>query len=612
MIEFEEYKLKLNDLKPKLEALAASLNLDRVRNELERFHAMQEAPGFWDDPDRSQKIVVQTKLLEAKLEKYHAMTAQMEDLLTICEMALEENDDSMLPELQEGFEELSQRMEEARLETLLTGEYDSNNALMSFHAGAGGTEAQDWCQMLYRMYTRWAERHGFTYKILDYLEGDEAGLKSADIMIEGPNAYGFLKGENGVHRLVRVSPFDANARRQTSFAAVEVIPEITDTSNDVEIRPEDIEMQVYRSSGAGGQHINKTSSAVRLIHKPTGIVVSCQTERSQFQNRETCMRMLRSKLVEIKEREHLEKISDIKGVQQKIEWGSQIRNYVFMPYTLVKDTRTGCETSNVNAVMDGALDPFINAYLTCIVTGNWVTTQRIELAAGETRTQKKVDSVAIDGPAGAGKSTLARQAARDLGFQYVDTGAIYRTVGYHMTLMGIGPKDRDGIERLLDDVNLELRYDGEGLQHMILNGSDVTEEIRTPEMSRVASLISAQPAVRAFLLDLQRDMAKRYSVMMDGRDIGTVVLPGADVKVYLTASPEVRARRRLGDLEAQGLTVSYEQVLEEIRQRDHQDMTRSIAPLKQAKDAVVLDTSSLNQEESLAALKAIVEERIAR
>ena len=215
-------------------------------------------------------------------------------------------------------------------------------------------------------------------------------------------------------------------------------------------------------------------------------------------------------------------------------------------------------------------------------------------------TKKKVYSVAIDGPAGAGKSTLARQAARDLGFQYVDTGAIYRTVGYHMTLMGIGPKDRDGIERLLDDVNLELRYDGEGLQHMILNGADVTEEIRTPEMSRV------------FLLDLQRDMAKRYSVMMDGRDIGTVVLPGADVKVYLTASPEVRARRRLGDLEAQGLTVSYEQVLEEIRQRDHQDMTRSIAPLKQAKDAVVLDTSSLNQEESLAALKAIVEERIVR
>ncbi len=373
MIQFEEYKLKLEDLGPKLEALAVSLNLEKAKNDLERFHAMQEAPGFWDDPEKSQKIVVQCRQVETKLEKYDRMIGQWEDLTTLCEMALEENDDSMLEELKEGFTALSDAMESARLETLLTGEYDGNNALMSFHAGAGGTEAQDWCQMLYRMYTRWAESHGFTYQIMDYQEGDEAGLKSADIMISGVNAYGFLKGENGVHRLVRVSPFDANARRQTSFAAIEVIPEITDDSNDVEIRPEDIEMQVYRSSGAGGQHINKTSSAVRLIHKPTGIVVACQTERSQFQNRETCMRILRSKLVEIKEREHLEKISDIKGVQQKIEWGSQIRNYVFMPYTLVKDTRTGCETSNVNGVMDGALDPFINAYLNCLATGNWVT-----------------------------------------------------------------------------------------------------------------------------------------------------------------------------------------------------------------------------------------------
>ena len=371
MIEFEEYKVKLNDLQPKLEALAGSLNLEGAKQELERLHAMQEAPGFWENPEKSQKIVVKAKQLESKLEKFRKMTAQWEDLATICEMALEENDGSMLPELKEGFAQLTQQMDEARLETLLTGEYDGNNALMSFHAGAGGTEAQDWCQMLYRMYTRWAEAHGYTYQILDYQEGEEAGLKSADIAVVGENAYGFLKGENGVHRLVRVSPFDANARRQTSFAAVEVIPEIEDTSNDVEIRDEDIEMQVYRSSGAGGQHINKTSSAVRLIHKPTGIVVACQTERSQFQNRETCMRMLRSKLVEIKEREHLDKISDIKGVQQKIEWGSQIRNYVFMPYTLVKDTRTGCETANVNAVMDGALDPFINAYLTCLATGNW-------------------------------------------------------------------------------------------------------------------------------------------------------------------------------------------------------------------------------------------------
>ncbi len=293
--------------------------------------------------------------------------------MTIIEMALEENDDSLLDELTQGYAALEQEMEVSRLETLLTGDYDDHNAIVSFQAGAGGTEAQDWTQMLYRMYTRWVEAHGFNYKILDYLDGDEAGIKSASILVEGENAYGFLKSENGVHRLVRVSPFDANARRQTSFSAVEVIPEITDDTNDVEIRQEDIEMQVYRSSGAGGQHINKTSSAVRLIHKPTGIVVSCQTQRDQFQNKETCMRMLRSKLVEIKEREHLEKISDIKGVQQKIEWGSQIRNYVFMPYTLAKDTRTGYEMTNINAVMDGELDGFINAYLTCAATNTWVT-----------------------------------------------------------------------------------------------------------------------------------------------------------------------------------------------------------------------------------------------
>ena len=371
-IEFDSYKQKLNDCRPALDGLAESLNLVGLRNELERLHAMQEAPGFWDDPEKSQKIVVKTKQTEMKIERFEKMVSDWEDLMTICEMAAEEDDDSMLDELKEGFAALAAEMESCRLETLLTGKYDKNNALMGFQAGAGGTEAQDWCQMLYRMYTRWAERHGFTYKILDYQEGDEAGLKSASIMIEGENAYGFLKGENGVHRLVRVSPFDANARRQTSFSAIEVIPEIEDDSEDFEIRPEDYEMQVFRSSGAGGQHINKTSSAVRLIHK-SGIVVSCQTERSQFQNKETCLRMLRSKLVEIREREHLANIADIKGVQQKIEWGSQIRNYVFMPYTLVKDTRTGCETSNVNAVMDGALDPFINAYLTCLATGNWVT-----------------------------------------------------------------------------------------------------------------------------------------------------------------------------------------------------------------------------------------------
>ena len=373
MIEFDEYKVKLNNIHPKLKELASSLNIEECKADLDRLHAQIESDGFWDNTDTAQKVTRQASQLEAKIERYEKMCTHWDDLMTICEMAIEENDDSMLDELVEGYKSLEEEMERERLETLLSGEYDGNNAIVSFQAGAGGTEAQDWASMLYRMYTHWVEAHGLSYKILDYLDGDEAGIKSASILVEGTNAYGLLKSENGVHRLVRVSPFDANARRQTSFAAVEVIPEITDDSKDVEIRPEDIEMQVYRSSGAGGQHINKTSSAVRLIHKPTGIVVSCQTQRDQFQNKETCMRMLRSKLIEIKEREHLEKISDIKGVQQKIEWGSQIRSYVFMPYTLVKDTRTGFESTNVNAVMDGDLDGFINAYLTCAATGTWAT-----------------------------------------------------------------------------------------------------------------------------------------------------------------------------------------------------------------------------------------------
>ena len=373
VIEYDVYKQKLAALGPQLEELAAALDLDGARREVEELEEKSSDANFWNDLAASQKVLQRTKHLKNKLEQHERLVSQWEDLTTLVEMAAEEDDASLLPEVEEGYGKLESSLEEAKLATLLTGEYDANNAILTLHAGAGGTEAQDWCQMLFRMYTRWAERHDFTWKTLDYEPCDDAGIKSATISIEGENAYGFLKSENGVHRLVRISPFDANARRQTSFSAVEVIPEIQDDSQDVDIRPEDYEMQVFRSSGAGGQHINKTSSAVRLIHKATGIVVSCQTERSQFQNKETCLRMLRSKLVEIKEREHLEKISDIKGVQQKIEWGSQIRNYVFMPYTLVKDTRTGCETSNVNAVMDGALDPFINAYLTCAATGNWVT-----------------------------------------------------------------------------------------------------------------------------------------------------------------------------------------------------------------------------------------------
>ena len=373
MLQFEEYKVKLNNLEPAIEELRGNLGLEQAAREVDELEMKSAQPGFWDDPEASQKVVSRMGALKEKIETFNRMYSQWEDLITLCELAIESNDESMLEELETGYAELEESMNRQKLQTLLTGEYDKNNALVSFHAGAGGTEAQDWCSMLYRMYTRWAERHGFTYKIMDYQDGEEAGLKSADILIEGENAYGYLKGESGVHRLVRISPFDSSGRRHTSFSAVEVIPEIADDSQDVEINPADIEMQVFRSSGAGGQHINKTSSAVRLIHKPTGIVVACQTERSQFQNKDNCMKMLRSKLVEIKEREHLDKISDIKGDQKKIEWGSQIRSYVFMPYQLVKDNRTGYETSNIGAVMDGDLDGFINAYLTAAATGTWVT-----------------------------------------------------------------------------------------------------------------------------------------------------------------------------------------------------------------------------------------------
>ncbi len=371
-IKFDEYKVKLNNLQPVLDKLGKSLNLESAAEELEMLQAQATSDGFWDDMAKAQKVSARIKVLQDKLEDQRRRQSQLEDLLVLCEMGQEEDDDSMVEELEEGFAQLEQNLESARMQTLFTGEYDSSNAIITFHAGAGGTEAQDWAQMLFRMYVRWGERHGFTVKTMDYQDGDEAGIKSACLSIEGENAYGYLRSEHGVHRLVRVSPFDANARRQTSFAAIEVMPELDDDM-DVEIRQEDIEMQVFRSSGAGGQHINKTSSAVRLTHKPTGVVVSCQTERSQLQNRENCMRMLRAKLVEMKMQQHAEKVSDLKGVQMKIEWGSQIRSYVFMPYTLVKDTRTAYETSNVNAVMDGDLDGFINAYLTCEATGEWAT-----------------------------------------------------------------------------------------------------------------------------------------------------------------------------------------------------------------------------------------------
>ena len=368
VIEYDAYKQKLLALEPTLKELEQALNIESARKELSELQIETEQEGFWNDVERSQRIAQKIKRLENKIKKYDHLVSDWEDTLTLCEMAQEEDDASQLDEVAQGCETLEKEISERRLAALLTGEYDANNAILTFHAGAGGTEAQDWTEMLYRMYTRWAERHGFTYQLLDYEDGDEAGIKSASILIEGDNAYGYLKSENGVHRLVRVSPFDANARRQTSFSALEVMPEIEDDS-EIEIRPEEIEMQVFRSSGAGGQHINKPSSAVRLIHIPTGVVVSCQTERSQFQNRDNCMKMLRAKLAEMKAQQHAEKISDIKGVQMKIEWGSQIRSYVFMPYTLVKDTRTGFETGNIQNVMDGDIDGFINAYLTASANG---------------------------------------------------------------------------------------------------------------------------------------------------------------------------------------------------------------------------------------------------
>ena len=362
MLEFDEYKVKLNNCKPDLEVLRTALKLESAQREIEELEAASAREGFWNDVEKSQKVQKRLKNLKDKVENFNRLCASWDDMMTICEMAIEENDDSMLPELQQEFEEYTQKVESTRLSTLLTGEYDANNAILTFHAGAGGTEAQDWASMLYRMYNMWADRHGYKVKVMDYLDGDEAGIKSATIMIEGENAYGFLKSEHGIHRLVRVSPFDAAGRRHTSFAAVEVMPEIAN-DNEIELRDEDIKMDVYRSSGAGGQKVNKTSSAVRLTHIPTGIVVSSQVERSHFQNLENCRNMLRARLAEIKEREHLEKISDIKGVQMKIEWGSQIRSYVFMPYQLVKDHRTDYENGNIDNVMNGDLDGFINAFL---------------------------------------------------------------------------------------------------------------------------------------------------------------------------------------------------------------------------------------------------------
>ena len=320
------------------------------------------SPGFWDDLERAQRVSARAHQTEAKIQHYESLSARADDVEVMMELAEEEDDDSMADEIRAELESVRAELDALRLTTLLNGEYDGCNALLSLHAGAGGTEAQDWTQMLYRMYVRYAERMGFKVKEIDLLDGDEAGIKSVTFEVEGDYAYGYLKAERGVHRLVRISPFDSNARRHTSFASLDVAPIIED-DGEIEIRPEDLRIDTYRASGAGGQHVNRTDSAVRMTHIPTGVVVQCQNERSQVQNRETCMRMLRAKLAELKEKQRQEQMGDIKGEQKKIEWGSQIRSYVFQPYTMVKDLRTGYEMGDVSAVMDGKLEGFVTAYL---------------------------------------------------------------------------------------------------------------------------------------------------------------------------------------------------------------------------------------------------------
>jgi peptide chain release factor 2 len=360
MINIEQVKARIDDARAEVDEIGGAFHISDLERELEELNLTMAEPGFWDDTARAQETNKQARAVENKIKKYNGLVEKIGDLEVLLEFAAE--DDEMAAELEDELQKLETECEKTKLEALLTGEYDSHNAILSLNAGAGGTEAQDWNDMLFRMYKRWCEREGYEVKVLDYLAGNEAGIKSVSFLVTGENAYGFLKAEKGVHRLVRISPFDSSARRHTSFASMDVMPEV-DLTSEVEIPPDEIKMDVYHASGAGGQHINKTSSAVRLTHIPTGLVAACQNERSQLQNREMAMRMLVAKLVEIKEREHMEQMAEIKGEMKKIEWGSQIRSYVFHPYKMVKDHRTNVETSNVDAVMDGDIDRFIYAYL---------------------------------------------------------------------------------------------------------------------------------------------------------------------------------------------------------------------------------------------------------
>ena len=372
MVELDQFKYTLSTYVPMLKELGASLNLDAKKERIAELSRYMEAPDFWDDPERSQKMTKELKSLEDTVKSYTTLSTQYDDISELIEMGYEENDPEVIPVIQESLDEFTTNLEALRLSTLLNGEYDKNNAIIRLNAGAGGTEACDWSGMLYRMYTRYADRNGFSVEVLDMLDGDEAGIKSVTFQVNGENAYGYLKSEKGVHRLVRISPFNAAGKRQTSFVSCDVMPEIEEDL-DVEINDDDLRIDTYRSSGAGGQHINKTSSAIRITHLPTGIVVTCQNERSQFQNKDKAMQMLKAKLYMLKQQENEEKISDIRGEVKDIAWGNQIRSYVLQPYTMVKDHRTGASSGNAGAVLDGDIDLFISAYLRWLSTGEKVS-----------------------------------------------------------------------------------------------------------------------------------------------------------------------------------------------------------------------------------------------
>ncbi|MGO5075578.1 peptide chain release factor 2 [Clostridium sporogenes] len=361
ILEIQEIINNSYELKNTIKEIGESLDIEKLKNSISELQNKMQNPNFWSDIKEAQKITSEEKYLKDKLSKYNHLKNTIEDIIGLSQM-LSEEDDDMGKEILSEYKNIKEEIDRFKIETLLSGEYDRNNAIMTLHSGVGGTDAQDWTDMLFRMYTRWAEKEGFTVKIMDLLEAEDAGIKSVTLKITGEFVYGYLKGEKGIHRLVRISPFNANGKRQTSFASIEVLPELTD-DQEIEIRSEDLKIDTYRAGGAGGQHVNKTESAVRITHIPTGIIVQCQNERSQHTNKETAMKVLKSRLVELKERSHKEKIEDLTGELKDMGWGSQIRSYVFHPYNLVKDHRTGAETSNVDAVMNGDINIFITEYL---------------------------------------------------------------------------------------------------------------------------------------------------------------------------------------------------------------------------------------------------------